>query len=323
MELHQLRAFLAVAEEGNFSRAAARLHICQPPLTRKIHQLEEELGVMLFARTRHGANLTPEGRSVLAKARWILAAVADLQAGANTAASQRTKPTVVKIGYTSGMWELANKLRAVLTSRSAAIELEGFDLRSSAQIDALQRGIIDVGLVRCTDHAAHLASIPLFDEPIVVLLAADHPLANRVSVRLNDLTGEVVLFDDRSPDRCFTRKLTALTTAAGVTLRWADVWPSDVQGPPETGGLLSVAAGKGISFAVRSEYKNIWDVSGIATVPLQEPDAAIEVRAMYRRNDLSPAVYEVVEAVRHVSARQWTTDSAEGPLVLTRVRTAG
>jgi len=75
VDLRQLRYFMAVAEERNFGRAAARLHISQPPITRQIHMLESELGVLLFERTRWGVNLTPAGEELLASASQIEALV--------------------------------------------------------------------------------------------------------------------------------------------------------------------------------------------------------------------------------------------------------
>src|SRR5215510_3842724 len=99
-----------VAEERNFTRAAQRLHISQPPLTRQIRQLESELGVTLFLRHRTGVELTPEGRALLDKARTVSTAVADFENWARLVKAPRTKG--VAVGVSWGLWEAVNRIRA-------------------------------------------------------------------------------------------------------------------------------------------------------------------------------------------------------------------
>jgi DNA-binding transcriptional LysR family regulator len=95
MSLAQLEYFVVVAEEGNVGRAAARLHVSQPPLSRQMRSLEDELGVQLFERTSRGVRLLPPGATLLARARAILAEVADAARAAHRAGSDVAPAVVV------------------------------------------------------------------------------------------------------------------------------------------------------------------------------------------------------------------------------------
>ena len=109
MDLRDIRAFIAIAEEQSFTRAARRLFVSQPPLTRQIHGLEEELGVTLFVRSKQGAQLTEEGRLLLDKARDLSAHATEFM---NVARSlQNREVGVIRIGIAWRLWELVNRVR--------------------------------------------------------------------------------------------------------------------------------------------------------------------------------------------------------------------
>src|SRR5688500_1744539 len=109
MDFRHLRAFIAVAETLSVTRAAARLHISQPPLSRHIHQLEEELDVTLFVRHRQGVTLTDAGRRLLEKARALDAAALDFYEAAREVASGQSNTIRVGIGW--GLWDAVNSIR--------------------------------------------------------------------------------------------------------------------------------------------------------------------------------------------------------------------
>jgi DNA-binding transcriptional LysR family regulator len=299
MELRQLEAFVAAAEERNFSKAARRLHISQPPLSRRIHQLEKELGVTLFTRAAHGATLTPEGEALLPVALGVLSKAADLHTAAGGLSAPLIRP-VIKVGFTGagltgGMWELINLIGRRHAGRFDALTLEGYEMPSSDQLTALERGSIDVGLVRMLPEAAHLTSEPLFREQIVVLLATTHPLAARKHVRLRDLVNDVVLLNDTTPGgRRFTQRLSALAATQGIAL----VFKSVAGQPPERAALLPVAGGWGVTFGAASPFTPAPALSGIVTVPLLERNATLDVRIAWRRFETRPEVLAFVESVR-------------------------
>src|SRR5215217_1366620 len=109
MDFRHIRAFIAVADALNVTRAAERLHISQPPLTRHIHQLEHELGMALFVRNRSGVTLTAGGRRLLEKAKTLEAAALDFQETARQATADETNTIRVGIGW--GLWEAVNTIR--------------------------------------------------------------------------------------------------------------------------------------------------------------------------------------------------------------------
>src|SRR4029450_5270861 len=146
MELHHLRAFSIIAESRSFSKAARQLHVSQPPLSRHIHQLEEELGVKLFVRSTSGVELTREGLMLLEKARTVLAEAdgfVELAGRAKTGVTNR-----LRVGMARGLCEVVNRIRLHLMSRVPEITIEGSDIASSSQHRALEERTIDLGVSR-------------------------------------------------------------------------------------------------------------------------------------------------------------------------------
>jgi len=172
LDMRKLRYFVAVAEELNFGRAAERLHIAQPVLSRQIRSFESELGVQLLARDSRGTQLTAAGRQLLEDARFLLAE--------SKALRQRlfrvTEPTVtVTVGVMPGL--LATAAAAVFEadgpSRRAVVVQVGW----AEKVDVVRRG--DVAVVYAREPIDHhgLGTAPLLEEPRVVVLSAADPLA--------------------------------------------------------------------------------------------------------------------------------------------------
>ena len=134
MELRHLRAFVTVAESRSFSKAARHLYVSQPPLSRHIRQLEEELGVTVFERTPSGVTLTREGTVLLERARTVLAEANAFLELASRAKVGAANP--LKVGMARGLCEVVNRIRLDLASRRPEIAIEGIDMASSLQYDA-------------------------------------------------------------------------------------------------------------------------------------------------------------------------------------------
>ena len=188
MELRHVRYFLAVAEHLNFSKAAQQLHIAQPPLSRQIRQLEDELGLDLFVRNRHRVQLTKAGRVFLEEARKLV-----VQAGHATEAArhaQQGESGIVRIGIASGLGGMVGKAVADHCRRFPGIAIECKDVFSSLQNERLHRRELDVGFLRPPVDQVNLDCEMLLEEEFVVILPNTHRLARRKFLRLKEVADE-------------------------------------------------------------------------------------------------------------------------------------
>lgn len=191
MELRHLRYFVAVADELNFTKAAEKLRLAQPSLTRQIHNLEDELGVRLLNRTKNRVSLTEEGRSFLIDARRLVE-----QSVASVEAVQRLsrgESSLLNLGYLSKFnFDLlpAPLAKFALLCPGTAVNL--FDMVPAEQLRALQMRTIDLGFVGIRPPPSYKGVEGLNWErtsrhELVVVLPARHPLAKKSSIALKDL----------------------------------------------------------------------------------------------------------------------------------------
>ncbi|MDS0135907.1 MULTISPECIES: LysR substrate-binding domain-containing protein [unclassified Amycolatopsis] len=187
-DLRKLRYFVAVAEELHFGRAAARLHIAQPALSRQIRALEDELKTPLFVRDRRSTVLTAAGEQLLTDARDLLAAAEAVHRRVTAAAE--AKP-VLTVGFMPGL-VVTPAVRA-LARQGIAVRL----LRTSwhDQVEVLHDGRVDVSIIRLPADQRGLTVRPLFTEPRVVMVPAGHRLAGKESVPVTELADEHLLQD--------------------------------------------------------------------------------------------------------------------------------
>lgn len=191
--MRKLRYFVAVAEELNFGRAAQRLHIAQPVLSRQIRSFEDELGVQLFVRDSRGTELTPAGTQLLEDARFMLHESNALQERLIRA---NTSAVTVVVGVMPGLLATAavRKFEAAEPLFRARVVQVGW----ADQVDVVRRGDVDVVYARePLDHHG-LGTAALLEEPRVALLPTDDPLASQESVRLADLGTRRLLQDPQT-----------------------------------------------------------------------------------------------------------------------------
>lgn len=192
MELRHLRYFVAVAEELHFTRAAERLHIGQPPLSMQIRDLEEEIGALLFERSKRRVALTEAGRRFLVHARAILAQ-ADL-AGAEARRAARGELGELRVGFTSSMPYTSTlpDLLYAYRQRYPLVRLQLREMFTTDQFAALARNSLDIGLVRFggMEPPAGVQAREIGRDPLRIVINAAHPLAGRACLGLADLRDE-------------------------------------------------------------------------------------------------------------------------------------
>ncbi len=245
MELRHLRYFVAVAEELHFGRAAARLHIAQPPLSQQIQAFERELGVTLFNRSRRHVELTDAGRMLLPEARATLAQAERAEEMARAAAAGTRGRLVVGFVTSSGYTVLP---RAVRRFRAAhpGIELVLHDMIPARQLEALERGEIDIGLMRPPILHPDMHHVPVLEEPMVAALPHDHRLVRRRWIHLRELQPDPFILFPRRHGPGLYDVITAACREAGFTCSPA-YEPNDM---PSV--LAHVAAGLGVSIVPES-----------------------------------------------------------------------
>jgi DNA-binding transcriptional LysR family regulator len=291
MELRHLRAFVAVAEEGTFTRAARRLHVSQPPLSRQVRQLERELGITLFTRRRDGVELTQDGTLLLERAQAALTAFRDFEDCTKSVGS-RERPLRIGIGW--GLWEAVERIREHHERRFPGLRFVAEDL--CTQRSAAQERRIDVAVMRPPVDTTHYESRPLFEEQFVALLADTHPLASRKGIRLTELAAEPLLMYERSLGPGVYDKTFSLFRAAGIQPHVVGAQPP----PYAQGAMMLVASRQGYYVGIASPFTQTHRVSGVAVVPLLESDASLEVRIAWRRQETSRCVTEFVRSARAV-----------------------
>jgi DNA-binding transcriptional LysR family regulator len=186
MELRSLRYFVAVAEELHFGRAAARLHMTQPPLSRAIKHLEADLGAVLLNRSSAGVTLTPAGTALYAEARTLLEQAEQVRARV-TAVTGSTTLTIGTLGDSAE--QAGTRLVAAYRERHPAVRVRVRETDFTDPTTGLRAGLVDVALTRAPFDYTGIATHVLRSDPVGVVLRTDDPLARRKTLRLRDLAG--------------------------------------------------------------------------------------------------------------------------------------
>lgn len=215
MELRHLRYFVVVAEEKNFTRAAERLCMAQPPLSRQLHQLEEELGVLLFEPGARPLRLTEAGEFFESHARTVLAAAADLKSMTQRVGKKRR---ALAIGFVaSTLYDLLPELVRRFRARYEDVEISFHEMTTMTQLQALKDGRIDVGFGRIEGDDPAVRRILLSEERLVAAMSNAHPLAaGTAPLRLRELQLETVIVYPGTPRPSFADQVLAIFSQLGL-----------------------------------------------------------------------------------------------------------
>lgn len=283
MELRHIRYFTALAEELNFSRAAERLHIAQPPLSRQIQQLEEEVGVPLFYRNKRRVELTNAGKAFLEKAYRLIDLVEEACDTARMAA--RAEHGKLVIGFT-GTAETLLPLLTVYRKKYPYVSLNLQLMGTTAQVAALQEKRIDVGILTPPVTNEELIVKKFDNPPLGVVLPENHPLAVRGGpIAVSELADESFVITPRSIGPGFYDSVTKACQDAGfspkITVETHDM--------PTVYALVS--AGMGISLTPLLKIR----ANGVVFRELSDRTVATEGGIAYRRDEKSEVLHSFLE----------------------------
>lgn len=287
MELRQLKYFLALAEELNFTRAASRLNISQPPLSVQISQLEEEIGVQLFQRTSRKVELTEAGRVFQKRIMDSLGHLNDSVARAQ--AVQQGLAGHIDIGLSGSHFQGPMPARIhSFSQRFPDIDIVLHEMQPAIQLETLRRGRLDVSISRAKVNDDTVFSTLLWRDPVVVVMPDDGTRAKRAALSMADLSEErfVMLKPESS---LFAQGIHSACLSAGYSPR---IVQQVVEIPAQ---LKLVAAGLGIALVPISTVSYSM---GIFTTQLTDPPPPGDVYAV-RRKHYSPHLLD--NFVAHLS----------------------
>jgi len=290
MDVGQLKAFLAVAQELHFGRAAEQLHMAQPPLSRIIKQLESELGTRLLDRNTRSVKLTSTGQALIGPATEVLDALRRAEEAVRSA--DNGEAGLVRIAFAGvSTHQLVARLARQVKSNRPRIQLE-LSSQNFAQpaMKKLVQGETDIALGRWDVIPAEVSSRVVMRDSLVIAMPDTHALAGARRLAMRRLAGEAFISLTPFEGAVLPDRLRRLAHANDFV---ADV----VQLAPDTQTALAlVSAEVGCHLTLASVAQNATDPH-VVFVPLEDSTADVDLRAAWRRDDTSPALQAVLDEV--------------------------
>ncbi|NTF52856.1 LysR family transcriptional regulator [Agrobacterium rhizogenes] len=294
MELRQLRYFVAVARERNFSRAAEMLHIAQPPLSRQIQQLEEELGVDLLDRSKRPLSLTEAGRFLYEQAAKTLANLEHIREQTRRIGrSQRERFIIGCVGSTlyGGIPDLVRRMRI----QWPELDIEIREMMSTEQVTALKEGRIDVGFGRVRFNDREVERLTLREERLVVAFPKGHAKSfEKEPIALAELQGEPLIVYPSVPRPSFADEILNLLGELSVT-------PGSVEEVREIQAALGmVAAGVGLCIIPAASQRQRPD--DVCYRMIGDEKATSPIIMSFRRSDADGKINQIKQLIREMYA---------------------
>jgi len=271
--LRQLEYAVAVADHGSFHAAARACHVTQPGLSAQIRQLEHQLGVTLFERSRRRVLLTRAGDEVVRRARGLLTGVVDLEQAARAVAEPLTGTLRFGVIPTVAPYLLPAVLPAV-RRRHPQLVLRLHEARTDQLVAMLQTGELDLLLLALEADLAGLETWPLFEDPFVAALPARHRLASRKALREADLREEQVLL--LADGHCLRDQVLSVCESSGAAE--AD----DFRASSLTTLVQMVAGGAGMTLLPELAVRVEGATRDLALVPFRKPAPARTIGLAWR-----------------------------------------
>jgi DNA-binding transcriptional LysR family regulator len=288
MDVHQLRSFLAVADELHFGRAAARLHVAQPALSRTIKQLEVEVKRVLFDRNTRKVELTAAGQALVPAARGVLEALR--QAEALVRSVDEGEVGLVRIAFAGvSTHRIVARLARTVRSRHPGIQLQLYSQNfAQPAMKRLIQGDTDIALGRWDVIPSDISVEVVMPDSLVVALPDTNPLAGARRLSIKQLAEEPFVSLPPHEGSVLPDRLRRLAQAAGFVADIAQIAP-DTQT-----ALALVSAEVGCHLTLASVATNVDDPQ-VAFVRLEESTGDVDLRMAWRRTDRNPALQAVVE----------------------------
>jgi DNA-binding transcriptional LysR family regulator len=305
LELRHLRYFVAVAEELNFSRAADRLHMAQPPLSAAIRQLEQELGTELLLRTTREVRLTEAGSTFLEGARRTLAELDRARSDAQRAAAGETGR--LRVGFSwSARFETLPAIGRAFCLGHPDVSLLTEEMWNARMLPALRSGAIDAAVSLCPELAGEFSYLAIRTEPVVALLARSHPLASRETIELRELSDEGFLMFPRELAPRLYEFMTGLCRRSG--------FEPVVRGDSFHSGweLQILVDVEVVALAPASVARDLPE--GIAATVVADPPDPLETAIIYRKHDPSPTNRAFRDAARQAFPDSLTSLPSQHPV---------
>lgn len=291
MDLRKLRYFMTVAEEGNLGRASALLHISQPPLTRQIHQLEQELEVQLFNRTPKGMELTEAGIMLLREAKNIFSLIQQASEKTQRASQGRLGRLDIAV-FGSGILDVIPRLLTRFKKDYPEVKVVLHTMEKEEQILALQQHRIAAGFNRMLKPVPGISSEILNREKLLLAVNETSPLASQAVIKFNELAEHPMVLFSSSGRPNFVDKVMSLCYKAGFT-------PKITQevGDVVTGVAL-VASGFGICLV--SQSASSLSLPGVIYREIDDlpENATIDLSCIYRSNDNSKILASFLDTIK-------------------------
>lgn len=285
-----MRHFMALAEELHFGRAAERLHMAQPPLTRSIHALEDELGTALFLRTHKGTELTEAGKALLEDAPNILALTKRAQEHVQLAGLGFAGRLDVGI-FSSGVLNVIPRLLAAFHTARPEVKIGFHNMSKTDQILALRERRITIGFNRLVPDEPDIAVESVQKESFLVALYEGHPLCQKKRIALSDLEHQPMILYPNAPVHGLAQEVAAAFRASGVRL----LVEQEVEDVVTCIALVASRFG----VAVTTESAANLRLPGVTYRPLDSVHLRdIELSCLYRRDNTSPILRAFLELIR-------------------------
>lgn len=285
----KLDYFVAVAETGHIGRAAERLHISQPPLTRQIQALEAELGVTLFNRTARGVTLTQAGEQLLADARNI--GVLMDQATERAQRAGRGQVGRLDVGlYGSASFDIVPRMLAEFGGRHPDVKVVLHYAQAPQQVEALRQGRVQIVFERLLPDEADIVTELVAREAVILAAPADHPLARERSVHVSRLRDAPMIVQRSARS--------ALSTVADNVCRAHGFEPRAVQDAGDVLTATIAAASNRAVCLVPASMRNV-RIPGIVYRPLRsDVEAFMELHCFYLRTNTEPLLRVFLASIR-------------------------